>query len=31
LLGPFDAGHIETIVRTLQAIAERAAWDAAQE
>jgi len=31
LLGRFDAGDVETIVRTLQAIAERAAWEAAQE
>jgi hypothetical protein len=31
LLGQFDAGDAETVVRTLQAIAERAAWEAPQE
>jgi hypothetical protein len=31
LLGQFDTGDIETIVRTLQAIADRATWEAAQE
>jgi hypothetical protein len=31
LLGQFDAGDIDPIVRTLWAIAERAAWEAAQE